>query len=545
MRYGRVVLIWTLVAVLLITAGCGQKSDKQEIKKSEIQNGGTLIYGSLQEPNTLNPFLSELIATAEVANLIFSGLVSMNDRGEWIADLAREVPTLQNGGVSADGLTVTYKLRSGVTWHDGVPFTSSDVKFTWEFVMNRQVNVISREGYDKIAAVETPDAHTVIVRFRQQYAPALSLFSTILPRHILGQSEDMNKAAFNRNPIGTGPFKFKEWRIAEAVVLEANPNYFRGRPKLDGIVYRIMPEINVLLTQLKAGELDIVGNMSFAQLDQIKAINNIKTVITPSLIWEHFDFNLDNPLFQDVRVRQAIALGIDRQMIVSTALKNAAIPANGDQSPVSWAYNPAVKPAARDINAAKELLTQAGWKQGSDGIFAKDGRRLTFSLTTTSGNKVRETVAHMISQQLKEAGIETAVRLIEPPAFFGDVLKTRRFETAMYAWVGGIDPDNMSLWHSKRIPSPGNGFEGQNYPGWRNPEIDSLTEQAARLPDFEQRRQKYFRIQEIMMQEYPVIPLYFRANIDAVKNTVVNYRPNPTPAGNLWNAWEWALTIKK
>ena len=545
MRFGRAVIVGVFITALLISAGCGQVSEKQEPKKSEIQLGGTLVYGSLQEPNTLNPFLSEFIATAEVANLIFSGLVSMNDKGEWIADLAQEVPTLQNGGISADGLTVIYRLRPGVTWHDGTPFTSGDVKFTWEFVMNRQVNVVSREGYDKIAAVDTPDAQTVIIRFRQQYAPVLNLFSKVLPKHILGQSEDMNKASFNRSPVGTGPFKFKEWRIAEAIVLEANGAYFRGKPKLSGIIYKIMPEINILLTQLKAGEIDIVGNIGLAHYEQVKALSTVKTVVTPNLIWEHFDFNLDNPLFQDMRVRQAVALAIDRQAILNTALKNVASPASGDQSPISWAYNPSVKPAVRDVNAARELLAQAGWKQGPDGVFAKDGRRLSFSLATTAGNKVRETTAQMIVQQLKEAGIETEVRLIEPPAFFADILKNRRFETAMYAWVGGSDPDNLSLWNSKRIPAAGNGFEGLNYPGWRNPEIDMLTEQAARIIDLDQRRQRYFRIQEILVQEYPVIPLYFRANIDAVKAVVVNYRPNPTPAGNLWNAWEWALTVKK
>lgn len=544
MRCGRV-LVWMLVALMFTLAGCGQNSDKQEPKKSEIQLGGTLVYGSLQEPNTLNPYLSELIAATEVSSLIFSGLVSMNDKGEWIADLAQEVPSLQNGGISADGLTVIYRLRSGVRWHDGTPFTASDVKFTWEFVMNRQINVVSREGYDKIAAVETPDAQTVIIRFRQQYAPLLTLFSTVLPKHALGGTEDMSKASFNRSPVGTGPFKFKEWRIAEAVILEANPHYYRGKPKLDGIIYRVLPEMNILLTQLKAGEIDVAGNIGFAQLEQVKALNNIRTVMTPNLIWEHFDFNLDNPLFRDVRVRQATALAIDKQSIVNTALKNTASLANGDQPASSWAHNPTVKPAVRDINAARDLLTQAGWKEGTDGIFVKDGQRLAFSLVTTAGNKVREAVAQMIVQQLKEAGIDVGVHFVESPAFFGDVLKNRKFEAAMYAWVGGSDPDNLSLWHSKRVPTAGNGFEGHNYPGWRNPEIDVLTEQAVRLVDVEQRRQRYYRIQEIMMQEYPVIPLYFRSNIDAVKNTVVNYRPNPLPAGSLWNAWEWALTAKK
>jgi len=527
-----------------LVSGCG--GNKAEIKnpvKSQIQPGGQLSYGSLQEPNTLNPLLSDILATAEIGRLVFSGLILTNDKGEWIPDLALEVPTVQNGGVSRDGLTVTYKLRQGVVWHDGAPFSAEDVRFTWQAIMNRKNNIISRDGYDKIAAIDTPDQFTVVIRFKEYYAPYMSLFSTVLPKHLL-ESADFNKAQFNRAPIGTGPYKFKEWRIADAIVLEANPNYFRGKPNLNSIVYKIIPDANIMLTQIKAGELDVVSNINVGQIDQVKDVEQYKVVITPNMIWEHFDFNLDNALFQDVRIRKAIALGIDQQAIVNNVLKNVAIPAAADQSPISWAYNPMLKTPTRDINAARELLIQAGWKQEPDGFFAKDGRRLSFSLVTTSGNRTRELVANAIVQQLHEVGIAVEVRFIDASLFFADVLKNRRFETAMYAWVAGMDPDNLNLWNSRKIPTQSNGYEGQNYPGWRNGEIDKLTVQGLQTIDLDARKLIYFRIQEIMLQEYPVIPLYFRTNVDAVKNNVANYRPNPTPAGNLWNAWEWGFTAK-
>jgi ABC-type dipeptide transport system, periplasmic component len=534
------------LASLVAGAGCGRGNTGQEAPTpAKMQPGGQLIYGSLMEPNTLNPLLSDLLATAEVGSLIFSGLVQVNDKGEWVADLASSVPTRQNGGVSPDGLTVTYRLRPGVTWHDGAPFTAADVKFTWELIMNRRVNVISRDGYDKIAAIDTPDANTVVVRFRQYYAPFLTLFTTILPQHLLAGVDDMSKAAFNREPVGTGPFKLKEWRIAEALVFEANPTYFRGRPNLDSIVYRIIPDNNIMLNQIKAGEVDIVSNVALAQLEQVKAVSGMRAVVTPNMIWEHLDFNLNTALFQDAQVRRAIGLALDRQAIIAAALKGVASPAVGDQSPLSWAYNPVLKAPARDVAAARDILAQAGYKEGADGIFAKNGRRLAFTLTTTAGNKARETVAQTIAQQLKEAGVAVSVQLVDVPVFFGDVLKHRRFETAMFAWVAGLDPDNISLWHSRNIPAAGNGYQGQNYAGWRNQEVDSLTEQGAQLVDMEARRQAYFRIQELIVQEAPVIPLYFRSNIDAVRDTVVNYKPNPTQGGNLWNAYEWGLTKKR
>lgn len=540
-------LLWCMILIgMLLVSGCSSKSvPNANSAKRDIKPGGQLVYGSLQEPDTLNPLLSELLATAEVGSLIFSGLIITNDKGEWMPDLAAEVPTLQNGGVSRDGLTVTYKLRPGVTWHDGSPFTADDVKFTWQMIMNSKINIVFRDGYDKIKGIDTPDKYTVIVRFREYYPAHLKLFGTILPQHILATVDDINKAAFNRAPIGTGPFKFKEWRLAESVVLEANPTYFRGKPNLDTIIYKVIPDSNIMLIQLKAGEVDIVSNVAFAQLDQVKDIAGMQAVITPNMIWEHLDFNLDNALFQDVRVRQAIALGIDKPALIANVLKGAAIPAVGDQSPLSWGYNSGTKQDVHDVNAARELLVQAGWKLGDDGIFAKDGSKLAFSLAFPTGNRAREIVASVMGQQLKEVGIAVEIKPIDPKKFFEEVLKKRGFETAMYAWVAGIDPNNSNLWYSKMIPSSKNGYEGQNYPGWRNAEVDTLTEQGGRTIDIEARKPIYFRIQDIIVQEYPIVPLYFRSNIDAVKSTVVNYRANPTPAGNLWNAWKWGFAAKE
>ena len=539
-------LLWCIMLIaMLLVSGCSSKLEPlAKPVKLDIKQGGQLVYGSLQEPDTLNPLLSDLLATAEVSSLIFSSLIATNHKGEWMPDLALEVPTLQNGGVSPDGLTVTYKLRQGITWHDGSPFTADDVKFTWQTIMNSKINVVSRDGYDKIKVIDTPDKYTLVVRFKEYYAAHLRLFNSVLPKHALEAVGDINKASFNRSPIGTGPFKFKEWRLAEAIVVEANSAYFRGKPNLDTIIYKVIPDSNIMLIQLKTGEVDIVSNIAFAQLDQIKDIAGIKAIVTPNMIWEHLDFNLDNVLFQDVRVRQAIALGIDKQAIISNVLKSAASPAVGDQSPLSWGYNSGAKQEVRDINAARALLVQAGWKLGDDGVFIKDGRKLAFSLAFPIGNRSREIVASVIGQQLKEVGIAVEVRPIDAKEFFDAVLKKRAFETAMYAWVAGIDPNNLNLWHSKKIPSQTNGYEGQNYSGWRNAEADALTERGINTVHIGERKQIYFRIQDIIVQEHPVIPLYFRSNIEAVKSTVTNYHSNPTPSGNLWNAWQWGFVVK-
>lgn len=540
------ICVFLMVFLAAVGTGCNKKTEFSSSSpiKREIQNGGQVVYGSLQEPDTLNPLFSEYIAAAEVGSLVFSGLVISNDKGEWIPDLAAQIPTVKNGGVSRDGLVVTYHLRQGVTWHDGATFSAEDVKFTWQVIMNNKNPVILREGYNKIAAIDTPDANTVIIRFKEYYAPYLTLFTTILPKHILANSSDISKSPFNRAPVGTGPFKLKEWRIAEAIIFEANTAYFRGRPKLDGVVYKFIPDSNLLLNQLKSGEIDIAGNLAFILLDQVKGVAGINTIITPNMIWEHIDLNLDKPIFQDVRVRKAIALAIDRQAIINSAIKNAATPAATDQSPLSWAYNPALKAPTRDVNAARELLEQAGWKLGNKGVLVKETQTLAFQLVTTGKDRVREIIVQNIAEQLKEVGIGVEIQYVDAPILFSDVLKNRRFDAAMYSWVTGMDPDNVSFWHSKQIPSAMNGYSGQNYSGWRNSEIDTLTEQGLYTVDTEVRKQIYFRIQDIISQEYPVIPLYFRANIDVAKPIVANFKPNPTPGGNFWNAWEWGMYTK-
>ena len=543
----RKLMILALALFIVVSAGCSPKENvlTPEKKKTAIHQGGQLKYGSLNEPNTLNPLISDLLATAEVGKLVFSGLVVAGENGEWIPDLAVDVPTTANGGITADGRIVTYHLRQGVTWHDGIAFTAEDVKFTWQFIMNQKANIVSREGYDRISSIETPDKYTVVVKYREYYAPYMMLFGTILPKHKLENAGDLNKAPFNRAPIGTGPFKFKEWQVAEALIFDANPNYYRGKPVLDSIIYKIVPEQSLLLTQLKNGELDIASNIAFSNLEQVQSIEGMRAVIRPTNVWEHMDFNLDNVLFQDPLVRKAIATAIDRQAIVNDVLKGVAAPAYGDQSPLSWAYKPLQQPSNRDVNAARELLAQAGWTPGPDGIMVKATKKLAFTLAAPNGNRQREQTAQKIAEQLKEAGIAVTVQPIDTQLFFSDVLKNRRFETAIYAWVASSDPDNLNLWHSRKIPSRANGAEGQNYPGWRNPEIDKLTELGIKTVDMNARKEIYFRIQDILREDCPVVPLYFRGNIDAAKVSVVNYQPNPTPAGSLWNVWQWGFATAK
>jgi len=538
-RYG-----WLLMLLLmLLLGGCGQKAvPGQQPAKQELQQKGTLVLGGLQEPDTLNPLLSELSATNDLGRLLFSGLVVMDDQGRWQPDLATVVPTVQNGGISRDGLTVTYRLRPDVTWHDGVAFTAEDVRFTWQLISQNKVHPYWKELYSRVASVEAPDRYTVVVKFKSYDPRQLALFQTILPQHRLGGSRDLAKDAFQRQPVGTGPFRLKEWRMAEAVVLEANERYYRGKPKINTILYRVIPESTLMVALLKSGEVDVVGNIPLQNVDHVRSAENMKLVLTPSTIWEHVDLNNGHPLFSDVRVRRALSLGLDRQAVVNAGIRNTGFPAAVGMPPQSWLAQPEIKAPGRDLAAAKELLQQAGWKPGPNGWLLKDGQMFSFVMYIPAKDKIRENVASQVAQQWRDLGIKVEVQPVDIRILKSDILKNRRYTAALYGWIGELSPWLYDAWHSAAIPGAANGYSGLNFSGFRNAELDGVLGQLALPQVDEQQRAVAWRAQEILNDEVPVITLYFRAQVDAVKPRVVNFKPNPSMSGNYWNAWEWSLS---
>lgn len=536
----KIVLVILMILSMGLFAGCGKKTEKADRGSDSPVAGGKINVGSAVEPETWNPLLSEQMSVQEVGRLLFSGLLLQNDKGEWIPDLAAEVPTLANGGISSDGLTVTYRLKPNLKWQDGQTLSARDVQFTLEFIQRNQSQVSWREGYGKIQSIGIPDDSTVVVRLSEPYPYVYHLFPFVLPRHKAAELADVRMQNFNRLPVGSGPYILQAWRRGDALVFSANPGYHRGRPLLESITYRVVTDRQIVLSQLKIGEVDIVNNIGFDQLDQLRTVTGVNAFITQGTVWEHLDFNLDNPLFADVRVRQAVALSINRPELIERVLKNAAFPAYTDIHPLSWAYLPLTTPPVRNLAQARELLTAAGWKPGYDGVMAREGRRLAFSITVPIGEKPREAAAEAIALQLREAGMDVRVQRVDGRAFFSDLLPGRRFDAALFAWVNSTEPDHYDLWHSRRIPTPGNRSAGKNYAGWKSPDVDSLLESSRRMGELEFRRDVMRRLQEKLLSEVPVIPLYYRAEIAAAKRSIANYKPNPF-SGNFWNVWEWGL----
>lgn len=529
-------LLINLTVFLLVTvlAGCSPQVQTGGGK----QDGGILRVGSLQEPDYLNPPLSEMLTSAEVSKMIFSGLLQVDDEMNYFADLAKEVPSEENGGIAieGDGFVVTYHLRDDVKWHDGEPFDAEDVKFTYEMYMNPAVRVFSNDGYDKIENFVVVDPYTVKISFREIYPAFQQLFDYVLPEHILSQSADINTDEFNRNPVGTGPFKFVRWEPGAYIEVAANEEYYGDGPYLDSIIYKIVPDVNTLLTQLKTGEVDAFFNFNWAQLEEIEKTTGVSAYITPAMFWEHVDFNLRRPLFQDKAVRQAVFTAIDRQQIVDMLMYGRVEIATGDQAPISWAYNSNVKQYRKDTAEARALLEGAGWTLGTDGIYEKDGQKLSFTISTTAGDVQREQIEQLMKEQLREAGINLEIRNYDALTLFGDIIENGKFDTVLFAWMAGVDPDNFTLWHSDQLPP-----NGQNYPHFINARVDELIEASRQTFDQTARKECFDEIQEILAEEVPVMPLYYRANLDVAVSKLHEFKPNPTSYSNMWNCSQWWL----
>lgn len=504
-----------------------------------------LAIGIQQEPESLNPLFSNMFFTSIVANVVHGYLVRVDDRLNLQPDLCVAVPTRENGGVSADGLTYTYRLREGVTWHDGAPVTSADVKFTWERIMHPDVPAVTREGYDRVERVDTPDPHTVVFHLKEVYAPFLLSFSEfpILPQHLLADvpPAELHHAAYNRAPVGFGPFRFAEWRAGDYLRFTAYAGYYRGRPGLDAITYRVIPDENTLFVQLRTGELDAYDNANTQQYDRLRALERVRVYETPALAWEHIDFNCDDPILRDARVRQAVCAAVDRRALSEKIYAGLWQPAYSDQSPMLWAYNPAVEALwPYDPARAAALLAEAGWTDSDgDGVRDKDGEPLRLTLSTTAGRPNRERTEVVIQEQLRAVGIELTIRNFDATRFFGSytdggILQRGEFQLAMYAWVSQPDPNSATLWSSTQIPP-----DGQNQTRFRNARMDELMRLGVATTDRDARKRIYFEAQELLIREAPVLPLVRWMHLDPYPRDLVNVKPNPSAQGNGWNAWEW------
>jgi len=491
--------------------------------------GDTLVEGTIGEASTLIPILASDSASHSVAGQIYNGLVKYDKNLVLVGDLAESFQ------VAADGLTIIFKLRRNVTWHDGAPFTARDVLYTYRVIIDPKTPTAYSEEFKQIASVTAPDPHTVVVRYIKPYAPALASWGTaILPAHLL-EGEDITKTPLARKPVGTGPFRFKEWVPGQKIVLEANPDYFEGRPYLDRYVYRLIPDSSTMFMELKAGGIDMMGltPVQYArQTDNERFRRQFNKYRYPSNSYLYLGYNLRHPLFRDQRVRRAMTAAINKDELIQGVLFGMGQKANGPIIPGHWAYNPDLKEIPFDPDYARRLFSEAGWQPGSDGILHKDGKPLRFTILTNQGNQQRLITAQIIQQRLRQVGVDVRIRIVEWAAFLKEFIDKGNFEVVLLAWMTSQDPDMYDIWHSSKT-RPGE----LNFIGYKNREVDRLLEEGRGTFDMERRKKAYFRIQEILAEEQPYTFLYVPDALPVVSSRIRGIEPALAGIGHNLIKW--------
>lgn len=527
-----------LILLILLCGGC---RDNEVVIPGEGADaapayGDTFIEASIGEPSNLLPVLASDSASSDINGLIYNGLVRYDK------DLKLEGELAESWEISEDNLTITFHLRKGVLWHDGAPFTSADVLFTYQVYTDPKTPTAYAEAYRQVARAEAPDPSTFRVTYDMPYAPALGSWGVaIMPKHLLENTE-ITQSALSRKPVGTGPFRFVEWKPGETLILESNPDYFEGQPYIHRVLYRIIPDLSTQFLELQSGGLDFMGLTPIqyqTQTDTLAFKRRFEKYRYLAFGYTYLGYNLKRPLFQDKRVRQAIAYAIDKQEIIDGVLLGLGQVATGPYKPDTWVYNPQVKRYPHDAAKAKALLAEAGWSDSDgDGVLDKDGKKLSFTIVTNQGNDLRVKSGEIIQRRLQEVGIEVNLRVSEWASFLKEFINPGNFDATILGWTGGPEPDQYNIWHSSKI-----GPRELNFIGFTNPEVDELLEKGRRTFDQQKRKAYYDRFQAILAEEQPYTFLYVSEALPVVAR---RFREVKTaPAGIRYNFIEWYVPEKE
>lgn len=550
-----------LVAILLVAAACGPAPAAPPTGTSPDtvapRRGGTVVFAA-QEPETLHPLRSTGTQTnALVYRLAVEGLAAVAPDGSPRAVLATEVPTLANGGVRLDAsgaMTVRWTLRPDVRWSDGAPLTSADVRFTWTAVMS-DPRAFTREGYDLITRVETPDAQTALVQYRAIDAAYANRFDALLPRHVLEGATDAVVNAYARAPLGTGPFRITEFVSGDHVTAERSERYrVAGRPYLDRVIFRFVSSVEAAKAQLRAGEVDAAGSLGEADAAALETDAAIRVTSVPSPAVETVAFNLTrpgtmepHPVLGDVVVRRALVHATPKALIVERLLYGRTRPGT-TELPIGWAAPSDMAQESYDPARSAKLLDDAGWRRGADGVRVRDGTRLSLRIVSTTGNRLREQIEQVLVDEWRAIGVELRIAnvpsaLLTGPWQSGGVRKRGDFDLLLaQAGLGVTSPDPQSYLAQRHrcdaIPRAENNGAGANYERFCDARVDRLLDEAGGTLQRDRRRELYGEVMRILNERATAIWLYDRGRYDAFRARVRGYAANGWDVAT-WNAAEW------
>ncbi|MEE9139907.1 MAG: peptide ABC transporter substrate-binding protein [Alphaproteobacteria bacterium] len=500
-----------------------------------------LVIGVTQFPSTFHPSIDAMLAKSYVLYMTRRPFTVFDPKWELVCMLCTELPSLENGrarleelpeGVGdgrTQGIAVTYTIRDGATWGDGVPVSTADVVFTWEVGRHPLSGVSNAELYRRILRVDVHDErsftfHVDRVSFEYNAINDFNLLPAHLERAPFAEpAEYRNRTLFDTdtaNPgLYFGPYRITQVVSGSHVVFEPNPTWWGKPPQFRRIVVRVVENTAALEANLLSGAIDYIAGELGLSLDQALAFekrhgDEFDIHYKPGLTYEHIDLNLDNPILKDVRVRRALLLAIDRNGISEQLFEGRQPVAHTSVSPLDWVHVDDVRTYPYDPEAARALLETAGWTDVRKGIrHDAAGEPLRLTLMTTAGNRSREMVEQVLQSQWRKVGVDVRIRNEPARVFFGQTVRERRFSgLAMFAWLSAPENVPRSTLHSEEIPSPGNGFAGQNYTGFRNAEMDKLIDRIEVELDRDARAELWRRLQQIYAEELPALPLYFRAS---------------------------------
>jgi peptide/nickel transport system substrate-binding protein len=440
-----------------------------------------------------------------------------------------------------------YHLRPGVLWQDGAPFTAADVLFTWRAILNKKNNVGSTVGYDDVSAIDVRDPHTIAVHLKTPYAPFVATFFApsgttypVLPAHLLARYPDINRVPFNSQPVGTGPFILERWQRGNKIVFRANPNYWRGPPKLREIWYTPVSDENTIATLLASHEADLEYNGAANNLAQLEHIDGFRTVLTPFTQYSQLALNVRSPQLADARVRQALWYAFDSLAAIRDISHGVDVPGYTDQPSFLWAYDPNVPHYGFDPAKARALLDAAGWKPGPDGIREKNGQRLSLIIAGVSGSANGNALNVLAQRNWHDVGVEAGVKTYVASLYFasygaGGILQGGKFDAAFFSWINGVDPDDSTELMCDQFPPA-----GQNIYHFCDPRVDAAERTAVSSYDQGTRKAAYDTIQREVAQQVPFIVTWFVRRISVQNTDLKNYRPAHAVT-SFWNPYQWEI----
>lgn len=535
-----------LIALLLISCGKNDKSGSKPSEKAytdeDIVSGGNLIVGITGEPDGLNPLTAHTKNAKDIISLIYRRLADLNE------DLSTFTPQLaKSWSYSNDSLAIHFHLRTDALWHDNEKFNSEDVLFTYNLQVNES---LAWDGYsfkENIKRVVATNDSTIVFHFREKLSTMLmdAVEGYIVPEHLLGEIsvEELESADFSRNPVGTGPFRFSGWKSQQSVRLDKNEDYYvEGKPRLDGIIFQVVPDALNLWRQVRSGDIDLMESVPPADFNRLtESWNSGNSTIKPYSFlgrsYTYIGWNLidrenyahvmaaagdEDPdldellkphkLFGSQKVRAALTMALDRDAISQVVNQGLAIPMHGPIPPVLWAYNPNANSIWEyDIEGAKIFLEDEGWTDSDgDGVIDKNGVKFSFEMITNIGNEVRRQALTIVQQQLKVIGVEMTPRILEPALLFGRMLPRRELDAALLGWSVGLKMELTPLFHSSSILIP------FNFVSYLSPEFDKLENAAIRATKSDIAQKHWDGIAKLLSWELPYTWLFYNMDTTAL-----------------------------